>query len=643
MTRKTLEPEDVLSFKSVTDAQISPDGELVAFVLGDSFTTDTKRPRSSIWVVPTEGGEPRQLTRGPRADTTPRWSPDGQQLAFLSDRVEDGQLQVYLLNRGGGEAVQITTAEGKVQASSRSVDPMAWSPDGRHIAFLRTEAATEEEKRRKDEKDDAIEFEREPKYTHIHVVDIASGVEAAVSPAGLQVWEFCWSPTGAELAVVASDLPYEQDWYTCRLAALSVEGGPVRTLHYSKRQVAKPAWSPDGSSVAFLSSNWSDRGITAGSVFVVSGGGAARNVSAGHVASAAAIAWSDDAERLLTVAFERGGVGVAEIDVASGERTSLWHGAAAVSEASTVFSRDRSGNIALVREDADNPRDVWLGKRHRDAIEWTRLTSFHPQAAELELGATEEVHWKGADGWDMQGLLVRPVGAVAGTRYPMVTGVHGGPTGAHHNRYAATQWGQLLASKGIAVFLPNYRGSTGWGLEFAESNIGDMGGKDWEDILAGVDHCVDEGIADPDRLGIGGGSYGGFMTAWAVTQTDRFRAAVMIAGVSDWRSFHGKSYLCDWDAIHYGDADPWDPDGIYRKFSPITYVKRVRTPTLIIHGEDDEDVPVEQAYLFHRALKDLGAETELVVYPREHHGFVERNHMLHSSRRITDWFAQHLL
>jgi dipeptidyl aminopeptidase/acylaminoacyl peptidase len=169
-----------------------------------------------------------------------------------------------------------------------------------------------------------------------------------------------------------------------------------------------------------------------------------------------------------------------------------------------------------------------------------------------------------------------------------------------------------------------------------------MGGKDWEDIQAGIDYCIELGIADPERLGIAGNSYGGFMAAWAVTQTDRFKAALMRAGISDWRSFHGMTVISDWDSIYYGGADTWDPDGVYRRFSPITHVKNVKTPTLIIHGEVDRDVPVEQAYLFHRALRELGVEVELVVYPRERHGFQERNHILDAARRTVQWFAERL-
>ena len=244
-TPKTLTPEDVLSFKAVSDAQISPDGKLVAFVVGDSFVVDTKLPRSNIWVVPTDGGEARQLTYGPRSDTTPRWSPDGQTLAFLSDREKDGQRQICLLPIWGGEAVQATSVEGAIP-SPRSLDPMAWSPDGKRLAFVKTDPETADEKKRRHEKDDHIEFEQHPKYTRLHTLDTDTREVACVSPDGLQVWEFCWSPTGEEFAAVASDSPFEQAWYTNRLAAFPSDGGPTRTLHRAKRQVAKPVWSPDG-------------------------------------------------------------------------------------------------------------------------------------------------------------------------------------------------------------------------------------------------------------------------------------------------------------------------------------------------------------------------------------------------------------
>ena len=642
--QRTPSPEDLLDIRQVGDAQIHPGGELVAFVMGDQFVVDTKLPRSNVWVVPAEGGEPRQYTHGPLADTTPRWSPDGETLAFLSDRVEEGQRQVYLMPSGGGEAGRLTQVTGAIPGP-RGLNPMSWSPDGSKIAFLKTDPETEDEKRRREEKRDVIEFERSPKYTRLYLVDVATREVSCVSPAGLQIWEFSWAPSGRQVAVVTSDLPFEHSWYRCRLAAFPLDGGPARTLCQTGRQVAKPTWSPDGLQIAFISSAWSDRGSVAGGLFVVAAeGGEARELSAGHVASATWMEWAGDGTHLVTAAREEGGVGLADVQVDSGQRRPLWSGEVNFAETSwPQFSRDGAGRIAVVREDDSHPRDVWLASRRGDGLEWRQLTDLHLQAKELELAAVETVHWKGADGWEMQGLLVRPRQVPSGARPPMVTIVHGGPTSAHAHAYGGGRgWPQLLAAQGMAVFLPNPRGSTGWGLDFAESNIGDMGGKDWEDIKTGVEYCVEQGLADRERLGIAGWSYGGFMTAWAITQTDTFKAAMMGAGISDWRSFHGKSYLCDWDSIYYGDADPWDPDGPFRGFSPINFVKRARTPTLILHGEEDQDVPVEQSYLFHRALTDLNVPVELVVYPREAHGPEERGHVLDIARRISEWFARHL-
>jgi dipeptidyl aminopeptidase/acylaminoacyl peptidase len=293
-------------------------------------------------------------------------------------------------------------------------------------------------------------------------------------------------------------------------------------------------------------------------------------------------------------------------------------------------------------EDADNPREVWVGDDPQGAIQWSRCTQLHPQAAEITIGQTEVHHWKGADGWAMQGLVIKPVGYEPGRTYPLVMWVHGGPTGVSGSRYqAASLWNQLLANQEYAVFLPNYRGSVGWGLEFSESNLGDMGGKDFEDMMLGIDSLIESGLADADRLAIAGWSYGGFTAAWAVSQTDRFKAAVMGAGISHWLSFHGRSCLSDWDAIYY-QASPYESNGPFQRFSPLTYYDQLNTPTLILHGEVDQDVPVEQSQLFYRALKDKGVPTELVVYPREPHGVTERAHLLDMSRRVIDWLGRYL-
>ena len=641
-SKSRLTPDDVLAFRNVEDAQISPDGLRVAFVVGDSFKTDSKWPRSNIWIVDVAGGDPRQLSAGPRTDSLPRWSPDGGRLAFLSDRLIDGQRQVYLLSSDGGEALPLTDVRGAIP-TPRGLNAMQWSPDGRSIAFLQEDPETDEERRKREVRDDAIEFEQHPKYVRVWVVDVITKALRSVSPDGLQIWEFAWSPDLRDMAAVVSNVPYEWAWYTNRLVRFSC-GGPATPVWQSKRQVALPVWAPDGRRIAFIASNWSDRGCVAGDVWVVgAGGGVARDISEGLAASLGWMEWAAGGDELLAIGHDRGGVGLHRLSVDGQGHERIWWRQAAVAEAHWPrFSRSQSGALAVVLEDADHPRDVWVAAAASEDGDWKQLTHLHPQAAGIEIGATAVQHWKGAGGWEMQGLLIKPLGYEPGRRYPLVMWVHGGPTGVSASRYyAAFGWNQLLANAGYAVFLPNYRGSVGWGLEFAESNIGDMGGRDFEDMLLGIDSLVAAGIADPDRLAVAGWSYGGFTAAWAVSQTNRFRAAVMGAGISHWLSFHGKSALADWDAIHYDDS-PYGGTGRFQKFSPLSYYENLRTPTLILHGLEDQDVPVEQAYLFHRALKDKRVPTELVVYPREDHAVKERAHLLDMSKRVLAWMERYL-
>jgi dipeptidyl aminopeptidase/acylaminoacyl peptidase len=343
---------------------------------------------------------------------------------------------------------------------------------------------------------------------------------------------------------------------------------------------------------------------------------------------------------LIAIANKQGGSGIAKIDLSSGQRQWLWEKKCFLSS----FSRDQSGRFAALIETPDRPPDIYIGENNgkpnsEHSISWNIITNLNSKrAAKFKIGITEEVHWVGQDGLNLQGLLITPPDAPDGP-LPTVMLVHGGPTNCDRFRYQPLwRWAQLIACRGFAVFQPNYRGSTGWGLDFAESNIGDMGGADFQDMLAGLDYLILEGRVDHDRLGIAGSSYGGFTTMWAVTQTDRFRAAVSIAGISDWRSFHGRSYLHTWDRIHYGDSDPYSPNSKHAQFSPIAHITNVRTPSLILHGELDWDVPVEQSYQFYRGLKDLGVQAELVVYPREPHGLTEKAHLLDAARRIPDWF-----
>lgn len=643
MGRRPWTVDDVLGVKALTEVGISPDGAVIAYTVRAVYKEDTQVPKSSIWVVDTSGGGARQFTSGPRADRTPHWSPDSQTLAFLSDRDEDGRFDIYTLSRsGGGEAHRLADLKG-------SVTDLQWSPDGRQIAFLMTDPETEEEKQRKKEKDDAIEFERDPRYQRLWVVGADGSDPRVVSAVDVQVWEFAWFPDGRSFALICSELPHEWSWYECYVGTIPLSGGDVTPTYRSERQVAAPLPSPDGRSVAFISAYWSDCGVVGGDVYTIpSGGGEARCLTSGYPVSFSWVEWSD-AGSMLAIGYDEGEAAIYRLDIQT-ESIRLWSGEAMLADrhwARASLTGDGS-TLAIIREDPSAPADIWTaiipgGGDAVDNLTWNRLTHMQPQLDVLTTGDPRTLRWQAPDGTPVQGILLRPAGYEEGRSYPLVTIVHGGPTGMYHHGFITSHpWAPLLVSNGFAVLLPNPRGSTGWGAEFAEANLGDMGGRDLADILAGVDAAVQSGVADPERLGIGGWSYGGFMTAWTITQTDRFKAAIMGAGIANWHSFHGVSNVPTWDRLFYSGANPHSLSGPFADFSAIFQVDRVRTPTLILHGEQDPCVPVGQGYEFFRALKDCGVETEMVVYPREGHGLSEKAHLRHLQERAIGWYRSHL-
>ncbi len=638
MPKHILSIDDALEFKSVNDAQISPDGRWVAYTVLDVFKEDTHDPKKQIWLVGTDGSPARLFTTGPRTDSQPRWSPNGAVLAFLSDRIEDGKPQVYIIPREGGEARVLTNAAGTILN-------FAWSRDGKRIFFLMQDAETEEEKKRKEDKDDAIEFEQHPQFARVWLLDLAAREARAVTQGNAQVWEFEESPDGQTLVLLVSDSPSEYDWYRPRLACVPVGGGVPQTIFTppGNKQMAMPRWSRDGKRIAFIACLWSDRGVISGDLWTMDANGAnERNLTAGARFDVSSFEWTEDGRAFLVMGYERGDAMVGTIDATSGEYKRLWSGDAAFMDRFWQHFTRAGDTIAVVREDTTHPVDVWIARINNGSLDWKQLTRMNPKADEIEIGAMEKISWKSRDGLEVQGWLVKPVGYEPGKHYPVVTWVHGGPAGNYASRYYAMGTRlQLLAAHGFLVLLPNPRGSIGWGADFVESNVGDMGGMDWQDILAGIDYCIAQGWADEKRLGLAGWSYGGFMTAWGITQTNRFKAAMIGAGITNWLSFHGVSNLAVWDHIANNDS-PFERGGAYDKFSPMNYIANVKTPTLLLHGANDPYVPVGQAYEYYRALKDLGVPAELVVYPREGHGVGEKNHQRDLMRRTVEWFERYL-
>ncbi len=469
-------------------------------------------------------------------------------------------------------------------------------------------------------------------------IDLDQGLERRVSPVGQSVWEFDWSGGDTLVALVSED-PTENGWYDAAVVEIDVAAGTAREAFRSDLQLSCPRISADGRRIAVIEGLASDRGLVAGSVALLDAQTAGATGQLGTLEDVTAIDWREDGG--LWCVGRRGlecTLGTLSVD---GSYEEVWGGGALLGnhfQPSVAVSR--TGVVAAVYQELERPPEVAV-LRDGSPRAWRAVSNVNAHLADrVYRPQAQRLAWEGSDGLEIEGLLLRP--AQARGLLPMIVVVHGGPTWAWSHEYAPFDGrAPLLAEAGYAVLLPNPRGSTGRGHRFVSANVGDLGGADLGDILAGVDACVASGEADPSRIGIIGLSYGGFMTAWAVTQTDRFAAAVAMSCISDWVSYHYTSNVSRFDEL-FLTGDVKDPTSHYYQRSPILLAHNARTPTLVISGERDLCTPVGQAHELYAALREAGVETELVTYPREGHWPTEYDHQVDAWDRVRDWFDQHL-
>jgi dipeptidyl aminopeptidase/acylaminoacyl peptidase len=637
--RKIHEP----GFGTVTepaDPRPSPDGRWVAFT-GSIWEKLEGTPKTRICLAPA-GAEaavraPRQISSGPEHDAGPRWSPDGRRLSFLSDRHEKGRMQLFVLSLEGlGEAEALPEIDG-------TIEDHAWSPDGGRIlalsAGLHADSAGAEgsgalasEKDLPDWTPKVDSWEDRQVWRRLWVIEVVSGEVRAISADDLNVWEADWCGDRSVVAVASKD-PSESSWYSAPLVLIDAVTGEDRVIATSDVQFGIPAGAPDGSRVAAIEAPCSDRELVSGKVVIANADGSASRRVEIEDADITWVGWRPDGH-LAYAALRRGDTVLGHIDPATGGLEEVWSTSEGVGAWAPYAAPFGDDGFAFVRQGFDRPSEVAVVEDGSDRT----LASFrhggHDHARSL-VGRVERVTWSASDGLEIDGFLLAPAG---NGPHPMILWVHGGPVWSYQEGFPkpAISW---LVSRGYAILMPNPRGSTGRGRAFLEAVIGDMGGADAGDDLAGVDAMVERGDAVPQRIGVTGGSYGGFMSCWLPVVDRRFKAAVAISPVTDYYSQHWNSNIGAWDSWFLG-GDPEDGAPQYRERSPVFFADRVTTPTLLTAGTEDRCTPPGQAMEFYRALRARGVPVEVAIYPGEGHGVRKYPAYLDLVSRMTAWFER---
>ena len=625
MTNDIAYIDALLDVKIPSDAQLSPDGSYIAYVLGVMNKPDAETPHPSVIHILNLGDGHSHALDAANAGTNraPRWSPDGQRLAFLAKR--DGQSKTCLyLTDSAGERADILSAE------NANASALAWLSNGSGIAYISQERTNQA---------DPYVVDARPNFARLTVVSLSDGGRHYISPSNFHVHEFAISPAGQHAVVLASDHPNPmQGWYGARLYLATLETGDWRELSpQTPYQIGRLCWSPDGASIAYVGGVCSDEGNVAGEVYVIPhAGGNARNLTPDIDHSITWIDWCD--EGILYGARHIEASQLGWLDPITGKTRMIYRGAYAINGDGPEIVSARDQRFAAIHESHIEPPQLYLGSLVND--EWQQVSDFEYPIDALPPLQVEDRHWQHADGTPTHAYLALPTGYQAGRTYPMVANVHGGPSLSIIPRYF-NPWVRVFLELGCAVLLPNPRGSWGRGHAYQSANVGDLGGGDWQDIMVGIDMLVAEGIADSAHLAIMGWSYAGFLSTWAVTQTDRFRCAIAGANITNYVSNYGVVLNREWQSTMFG-SNVYEDMELHWSRSPIRYANRVRTPTLLVHGAKDVVAPPEQSVEFYTALRHFGVPAELVLYPREPNGLQERAHQRDLMLRMRRWLDVHL-
>lgn len=640
IAQKNWTPEQCLKIKNITAVQVSPDGSKVLYTVREALMTDDRSEYvNQVWLCNADGSNTIQLTKGDKNSSNPKWSPDGKWIAFTSSR--DSKNNLYVLPVGGGEAEKVTEAKS-------SVGNYDWSRDGTMIAFTMIDAAGDKEEKNKKAKDDWYYMDEEIKQTRLFVLwlnkkDTAGKcIQKKLTKENYNVNAFDWSADGKSIAYSYGKSPEVNDNVYSDISIIDIESGNIQSIANTAAGETNPQFSPDGKMLVYYSTSdpvdWS--GPRYAKIYSLADGKSWR-LKATPDENGAIVGWTPDGKNILWSEANKTLNSIYQLSV-DGKICNEWNKGS--KEMIGTPSLNATGTyLAFTLQNPSQLPEAYISPLNNFSPQ--KITSINADYNNKPLPKTELVKWKGADGREIEGLLTYPIGYQSGQKVPFILNVHGGPAGVFSQNCVAANQGTYpiaaLSEMGFAILRPNPRGSSGYGTAFRTANREDWGGKDFQDLMAGVDYVIKMGVADENKMGVMGWSYGGFMSSWIVGHTDRFKVASIGAPVVD-LSHQNLTDDIEGFLPSYFKSNPWDDWSKYDAHSPLRFVQNVKTPVMLQHGEADLRVPFSNSVMFYNALRRRNVPVRLLALPRQPHGPTEPRMVLKTMQTNVEWFEKYI-